>query len=176
MLGGTVTLILQSSSATIGMAIVLAMAAILILCGSLAYFFYEFPLFFQLKTPWNIVVPMSGVAAAFFTFFIHTKFHDSMAILASLSGTLAIVGMFFGLRKKSLVHFIWTGSLCVLLVAINGYIYFSRNYIEALPLIQKITFAAALLWFFLLNAMFGLKQEIVPMKEVIRNVKNQSKK
>lgn len=153
-----------------------ATSAVFILSISLAYFFFEFPFFFKLKNPWHIIVPLSGVASSILISLIHSKHHDSMALLASLSGILAIIGMFFGLRKKGLIYFIWTGSLCVILVALNGYIYFTGNYIDALPLIQKITFAAALLWFFILNSMFGMSQEIIPIKEVYRSVKNKVKK
>jgi hypothetical protein len=47
------------------------------------------------------------------------------------------------------------GVVCVLLLIINNYIYFSRNFVEVLPLLQKITFAIVLIW------IIGLNMELV---------------
>ena len=130
-----------------------ALGGAIVLCVSLSYFFFMFPRYFELKYPWNKIMIFAGVLACVFTLLIHTKFHDLMAILASAFGSFAIIALFLGLRKRGWLHFIWTGSVCIVLVVLNGYIYFSGNYIKLLPLIQKITFAAVLLWFLALNVM-----------------------
>lgn len=132
-----------------------ALTGIVILSVALSYFFYLFPRYFKLRFPWNRIVVVSGVLACIATLLIHTALHDLMAILASLLGTFTVIALFFGLRRHGWIHFIWTGCLCILLVIANGYIYFSENYIEYLPFIQKITFAAVLLWFSVLNLNIG---------------------
>jgi hypothetical protein len=135
-----------------------AQVAVIILCFCLASFFYQFPLFFKLQTPWNVIVPIAGIMASIFTLFIHSSYHDSMAIFASVFGGFSVIGIFFGLRKYQLVKYIWSGSICLFLVALNGAVYFSGVYIEFLPLIQKITIAVVLLWFALLNSLFRLQR------------------
>jgi|TARA_R110000737_G_scaffold50895_2_gene71980 hypothetical protein len=139
-----------------------AQTGILVLCFSLAYYFYKFPFLFKLKTPWKLIVPISGIAATTFSLFIHSRFHDIMAVLTAIAISIAVIGIFFGLKRHNLTHFIWTGIVCMFLIVLNGYIYFSENYIEMLPLIQKVTFAAVLLWFFLLTAMYGSEMEKEP--------------
>jgi len=132
-----------------------AMFGVVILCLCLAYFFYSFPRFFKLRTPWNKLIEYSGGLACTFALLIHTDLHDSMAVLASVFGSVSIISLFLGLRRQGWVHFIWTGCICILMVALNGYIYFTGHYIELLPIIQKITFVAVLLWFLALNLTFS---------------------
>jgi hypothetical protein len=141
-----------------------AVAGLVILCFSLGFFFFQFPHYFKLKSPWSSIVPISGIASAFFTLFITSAYHDLTGVLAAIFGALSIVGIFFGLRRSGLIHFIWTGIICVILIALNGYIYFSENFIIWLPVIQKVTFAAVLLWMVCLNSMFGNGKSLVPMK------------
>jgi len=149
-----------------------AISGMYILCFSLAFFFYQYPHFFKLKFPRNIIVAWSGTIAAVFALLVYTSFHDLMSILACFFGTIAIIGIFFGLRKNMLTSFIWTGMICVSLLALNGYIYFSQNFIQTLPIIQKITFAAVLLWVVLLNSKFGIEKRLLPINESFGNIKS----
>ena len=137
-----------------------ALTGIIILCIALAHLFYLFPQYFKLRFPWNKIVIVSGVMACATVLLIHTSLHDLMAILASILGSFTVIALFFGLRRQGWIHFIWTGCLCILLVVTNGYIYFTENYIEYLPFIQKITFAAVLCWFGALNITFGVEQRL----------------
>ncbi len=132
-----------------------ALTGVVILSVALSYLFYLFPLHFKLRFPWNKIAVVSGILACIAALLIHTDMHDLMAILASFLGTFTVIALFFGLRRQGWIHFIWTGSLCILLIITNGYIYFTERYIEYLPIIQKITFAAVLLWFSALNVSFG---------------------
>lgn len=132
---------------------------------SLAVFFYQFPQYFKIKQPWKSIVRISGIAGSFFSMLIMSDYHDLTAVLAAVFGALSIVGIFFGLRNTGLLYFIWTGIGCVLLIALNGYIYFSGNYILWLPVIQKITFAAVLLWVVFLNSMFAKGKNLVSIKK-----------
>ncbi len=136
-----------------------ALSGVVILCISLTHFFFLFPRYFELKSPWDTIVAFSGLLACIFALLIHTELHDIMAIMASVFGSFTVIALFFGLRKSGWYHFIWTGVVCLILVAGNGYVYFSRNYAELLPLIQKITFAIVLLWFLSLNFTFRPNSE-----------------
>jgi len=148
-----------------------AIIGMYVLCLSLAFFFYQFPHFFKLEYPWDIIVVWSGVLATTFALLVSTVLHDIMSIFASLFGTISIVGIFSGLRKKKMISFIWTGMICVFLLVVNAYIYFSKNYIDTLPIIQKITFVVILLWVVTLNLMFGVEKELVPIKRNLKPTK-----
>jgi len=147
-----------------------ATAGMFILGFSLSFFFYQFPRYFKIKPPWSSIVPISGIAGSFFSMLIMSDYHDLTAVLAAIFGAISIIGIFFGLRNTGLVYFIWTGVVCVLLIALNGYIYFSENFIQWLPVIQKITFAAVLLWVVCLNSMFGSESKLVSMKKSFKRV------
>lgn len=141
-----------------------ALVGMIILGMSLGFFFYQFPLYFKVKPPWETIIPISGIAGSFFSMLILSNYHDLMAVIASLFGMISIIGIFFGLRKYKLIYFIWSGIFCIFLILLNGYIYFTENYIIWLPIIQKVTFAVVLLWIVCLNSMFGSGRKLVPMK------------
>ncbi|MDX2360134.1 MAG: hypothetical protein QNK23_04975 [Crocinitomicaceae bacterium] len=147
-----------------------ALIGMIVLGISLGIFFYQYPRYFKLKSPWNSIVPISGITGSFFSMLIMSDYHDLTAVLAAVFGALSIVGIFLGLRNTGLTYFIWTGILCILLIALNGYIYFSKNHIIWLPIIQKITFAAVLLWVMCLNSMFGSEKKLVSMKKSLNRV------
>lgn len=153
-----------------------AHTGMIVLGISMGIFFFQFPSYFILKAPWRSIVRIAGVGGSFFSMFIMSDYHDLTSIVASIFGALAIVGIFFGLKRRGLFLFIWTGVFCVLLIASNGYIYFSENYIIWLPVIQKITFAAVLLWMVCLNSMFGSDKKLVPMKKSFHRVIKYKKK
>ena len=90
-----------------------------------------------------------------FAVLIFTEFHDVMTSLSSLFGLLALVGIFKGLYESRLIRFIWAGVFCGVLMGLNNYIYYSNDYLYALPLVQKITFAFVLLWIVFLNIKFS---------------------
>lgn len=142
-----------------------AVSGMIILGISLGFFFKQFPIYFKVKSPWDTIVPISGVLGSFFSMLIMTGFHDLTAVVAAVFGSIAIIGIFFGLKNSKMIHFVWTGVFCVLLIALNGYIYFTENYIQWLPIIQKITFVAVLLWVVFLNSIFSSERKIAPMKE-----------
>jgi len=143
---------------------------------SLGFFFLQFPHYFKTKAPWKYIIPISGILGSFFSMFVMSDYHDFMAILAALFGALSIVGIFFGLRNYALYYFIWTGVFCVLLIALNGYIYFTEIGIHWLPIIQKITFSAILLWVVSLNSMFGTGKNLISSKKNFEGVLTSEKK
>lgn len=154
----------------------IAHAGMVILGVSMGIFFFQFPSYFILKAPWRSIVRVAGITGSFFSMLIMSDYHDFTSVIASVFGALAIVGIFFGLKRRGLIHFIWTGAFCVLLIALNGYVYFTENYVEWLPIIQKVTFAVVLFWMICLNSMFGSDKKLVPMKKSFKRVMKLGKK
>ena len=91
----------------------IAITGLIILSFSLGIFFFQYPHYFRLRSPWNTIVPLSGLGSTFFTMFIMSSYHDETVLLATTFGALSIIGIFFGLKRKGLTHFIWTGIICV---------------------------------------------------------------
>ena len=80
-------------------------------------------------------------------FFLFTNInHDLVTNLASTFGLIATVGTFVGLYKKKWFGLFTFGLLNILLVVANNYVYYTKGLIIYLPLIQKISFAAFLIW------------------------------
>jgi len=52
-----------------------------------------------------------------------------------------------------------SGLICIMLLGMNNYIYYTQQFIDALPFIQKITFAFVLIW------IIGLNYEMIKKKE-----------
>jgi len=128
------------------------------LCASLLFFFFEFPMFFSLGKFWRNIIPISGLSSMICAAFIYTDYHDVLSVLACSFGSLSLTGMFIGLQKRKMRNFVWTGIFCVVLIALNAYIYFRQESIFILPILQKVTFATVLLWIALVNSKFGMRQ------------------
>ena len=82
---------------------------------------------------------------------IFTKFHDIMTTISSVFGVLVVVGIIRTIYKSDLLVFKISAIVCIILLGINNLIYYSGNYIEYLPFIQKITFGLVLAWIVGLN-------------------------
>lgn len=123
-----------------------AISAMGILCAGLILFFLRFPGIYFLSQAWSIIVQILGTISMVCALLVFTKYHDLMTSLASIAGLVALVGVFYGLYKSGVCTLLRIGWLCCLLMGINNYIYYSGNYLSALPLIQKITFAVVLFW------------------------------
>ena len=61
-------------------------------------------------------------------------------------GLVATVGTFMGLYKNKWYGLFSFGLLNILLAGLNNYLYYSKELIIYLPIIQKISFATFLIW------------------------------
>ena len=81
-----------------------------------------------------------------FTFLAVTPYHDTMIRIAS---TLALISMFYitVFVFKSRLHLLGILSVVCLLVSYScNYVYFTRSYVEYLPIFQKIALAITITW------------------------------
>jgi len=91
--------------------------------------------------------------------FLFTKWHDEITNLASLFGLVATVGSFVVLYKINWYGLFAFGIINLLLVALNNYVYYTKGLIIYLPVIQKITFAAFLVWVCCINVSLYQRQK-----------------
>ncbi|MDG1332433.1 MAG: hypothetical protein P8P74_08890 [Crocinitomicaceae bacterium] len=130
-----------------------------ILASSLLYFFYEFPLFFNLKATWRQTIRISGLLSMICAVFIYTDYHDALTSLSALFGMISLLGVVIGLKQKGMNGFMWTGIISILLILTNGLIYFTQHFVASLPILQKVTFGLILIWIVSVNSRFGIRKQ-----------------
>lgn len=136
----------------------LALIAMLVLCTSLAVFWYLLPELFSWHKNSSHFIRFAGVTSMLLAFFVFTGYHDLVIYVAGIMGLLAIIAAEIGLYKAHVNGLLWLGLFCLALIFINNYIYQSGNFIERLPVIQKFSFFIFFLWVILLNiALFRKK-------------------
>ena len=129
----------------------IAILAMLILCGSLLIFFFHFSIHFEDGKIWKSIIQVCGTISMVTAIFIFTEYHDQITILASVFGFFVFIGIIRAIYQSDLQLFKMSGLLCILMLGINNYIYYSGSFIKYLPLIQKITFVFVLAWVMGLN-------------------------
>ena len=130
----------------------IAMTAMVVLCISLAVFWYLFPMISLSKTLSVRITQLTGVAAMGTALLLNSSMnHDLITNLASLLGLMAVMGTLIGLRRLQWNVLFWFGTMNLLLVLLNNLLYYNAELIRYLPLVQKISFAAFLVWLFLIS-------------------------
>lgn len=124
-----------------------AMTAMVVLCLTLAYFFYVTPDLLGYHKPTQRFLQLIGVLSMVVAPFIFTIYHDAVINVAGTFGILAMLGTFIGLYRHGYVALLRLGLVCSILCGLNNYVYHTHHFIEHLPIVQKLTFFIFLLWF-----------------------------
>ncbi len=135
-----------------------AVDAMVILCLSLLVFFMQFALVFEGGKTWGQIIKWNAILSMSFAMLMFTAYHDVMTMLSSIFGLFVVIGIIRAVYKSNLTIYKIGGFLCLVLLGINNYIYYSLDGIGVLPLVQKITFVVVLIW------ILGLNFEMVEMK------------
>lgn len=146
-----------------------AIAAMVIMCIGLMIFFIQFATKFSKNLVWRYVIQISGTLAMICAILTFTEYHAPMIALSSFFGLFLLAGIIREVYKSEMTLMKIGGVICVLLLLVNNYIYFSRNFVEILPLLQKITFAIVLLWFIGLNAELVKKNKGISTARRLQN-------
>lgn len=115
-----------------------AISAMLTLSVSFAFFFIEFSKKISSKRE-AAVIKYFGLGAMLFAFLAVTPYHDTVIGLAS---TLELVSMFYitVFVFKSKLHVFKFICVIYLLASYSClYVYYTRNYLEFLPVMQKLS-------------------------------------
>jgi hypothetical protein len=124
-----------------------ALVAMLILCLTLAYFWLLFPRYILMGKITRFIIQLSGVSAMAISLLLFTAInHDLVTNLASLFGLPATLGTMLGLYKAKWYGLFLLGLGNLALVLLNNYLYYNEGLIRYLPVIQKVTFTAFLVW------------------------------
>ena len=145
-----------------------AVVAMVILCLSLLVFFIQFALVFEGGKIWGHIIKWNAILSMSFAMLMFTAYHDVMTMLSSIFGLFVVIGIIRAVYRSNLTIYKIGGFLCLVLLGINNYIYYSLDGIVVLPLVQKITFVVVLIW------ILGLNFEMVEMKRKKNRLKRAS--
>lgn len=137
-----------------------AIAAMGILCFSIAFFFVQFANILVKSILWKNIVKICGILSMVFVALMSTDYHDQMTTASSIFGLFAIIGIIRTVHQSNFQIFKWGGLLCILLLALNNVIYYSGFLIAWLPLIQKFTFLLVLMWIIGLNGTLSVRNNL----------------
>lgn len=124
----------------------IAFAAMAILCTTVACFWWLFPSMMEIKGLRRNFIRTAGVLCMLISVFIFTGYHDLVINAAGIFGLAAMAGTLAGLLKGGMKKLFWFGIANLLLVGLNNILYYNKDLIYYLPIVQKISFASFLIW------------------------------
>jgi len=125
----------------------IALTGFMVLCISLAYFWWMFPWYVQCETKYALTIRICGVLSMLLALLLCTNIdHDLVTGAAGFFGLLAMSGVMTALYKNDWKTLFYFGMVNILLIAVNNILYYSPDLIWYLPVVQKITFVTILAW------------------------------
>jgi hypothetical protein len=128
-----------------------AILAMIVLAVSLIIFWNNITGLFVYPKNSSRVTQYCGTGSMLVLPFLFTGLHDPVINIAGLLGCIAIIALLANLYKHKMHLLFYMGIFCLLLCGINNYVYYSKDLLHYLPVIQKISFVIFLLWFILLS-------------------------
>lgn len=123
----------------------LAIGGMFFLCISVALFFVRFSKKIPTKKEANII-QYSGIGAMSCAFLLVTPYHDLMTIFASTFGLLTIFYITVFTFKSKLTFFKYLSVVCLVILYLNNYIYYTQNGLRWLPILQKVSLLSIIIW------------------------------
>jgi hypothetical protein len=128
----------------------IALTAMLILCSTLAVFWFYVPRLFS-DNKFNQIIRYAGIASMTVGGFLFTDFHDTVINVAGTLGIVAMTGVFIGLYRNNLTKLFGYGVFCLGIMLFNYFVYETSFLLSFLPIIQKATFVLLLVWICLID-------------------------
>lgn len=123
-----------------------AIIGMIVLCISLAIFWYQFARIIKFEKNWERIIQSSGIISMAAAVFIFSRYHDVIIPVSGILAIFAIAGTFLGLHKMGWTRLYRFGIFNLALMAINNFIYYTHHSIFLLPVVQKVTFLCVLTW------------------------------
>jgi hypothetical protein len=137
----------------------IAITAMFVLAISLSFFWYQIPKLFKLKKSNSVYIKCSGIGSMLVLPFLFTGDHDMVINIAGLLGCIAIILVLIKLYQAKMHGLFWVGILCLILCGINNLVYYMKEWLYLLPIIQKISFVVFLFWFAKLSLLTYQKEK-----------------
>ena len=138
----------------------MAIIAMSLLSLSIALFWYFIPRLFSFNPLVKKIIQYTGILSMLILVFLQVDFHDWVITISGLLGMIAITATLAGLYKNQSYHLFILGLLCVFLLILNNYIYYTKQWMYYLAIIQKVSFFLFLLWFSLLTIQLFQKNRL----------------
>ena len=122
-----------------------------LLCTSLILFFVAFSMKYAPGQYWPYIIGVSGTIGMLCTMIIFSPWHDQIIGLIIISSIPAIVGLIYSLIHFSHVVALFWGTISLILIAVNVYIFYTKHGELYLPFLQKVAFVAVLSWICFIN-------------------------
>jgi hypothetical protein len=123
-----------------------ALIAMMALCVTLASFWYLLAAVLPFPSFQKKLLLGSGVSSAITGIFIFTPYHDTFINISGAMALLAFVLLMMALYKNRWLGLFYAGILNFTLILLNNYIYYTKNGLSYLPIVQKISFIIFLGW------------------------------
>jgi hypothetical protein len=138
-----------------------ARLALGLLCVSLIYLWYHLRDLFPRTSVNRTLMWISGQLALLTTFFLSSNTHDEIVRLAGVFGIVGILTLTIELFKMRYYMLVLIAIECIAAFLINYYCYETGDYLQLLPVIQKITFVSFMIWFALLTLLLYRKAKLI---------------
>ncbi len=123
-----------------------AMAGMVVLCLTIAFFWVIFPKHVESGKGNSLMIQLSGSLSMTVAMFISTELHDQIITIAGLFGVITIIGSFIILYKIKWYGLLILGSINLFLLVLCEYFYHVKDFMVYLPVVQKISFFTYLIW------------------------------
>lgn len=124
-----------------------AITGLLVLSLVLTAFWFLFSRYSHCRKVPGLIIRLSGTVAMSISLLLFTDMnHDLVTNLASGFGLIATVTILIVLYQMKWYGLLIFGICNLLLIAGNNYLYYHKELIVYLPVVQKLSFAAFLLW------------------------------
>lgn len=111
------------------------------------------------------MIRYAGIGSMLVIPFLLTGFHDHVINIAALLGCIAIIVLLVNLFRHNMFLFFGIGIFCLMICGVNNYVYYSKDLLHYLPVIQKISFIIFLFWFSLLSLALYKRRSLIPSLE-----------
>ena len=119
--------------------------AFVILCMSLMTYLIQFAEFYVKSKLWKRLIKVNLVLSITFAMLIFTQYHDLMIFMTWIFALFALFGLIKEVYKSLMpIHKI-IALLCIILLGMNLYLFYMKQFMVVLPLLQKITFVIVLI-------------------------------
>lgn len=122
-----------------------AFAGMLIMCVGFGLFFYRV----SAKIPKRssaLIIRYAGMAAMFFAFLVITPYHDMMVTIAVIFAMLSTVYLAIYVFISGSWPLRILSLFCMISLYFSAIIYYTKYWLEILPLSQKINYLLLIIW------------------------------
>lgn len=128
-----------------------ALTAMVVLFVSLAVFWFRLPGFFHEKKRSRLLTGYSGIVSMLVLIFVFTQYHDAVIFAGGSLSSIPFIASLRELYRYRRRGLFLLGCFCLVLIALNFFIYLSGWLLVLLPLLQKIALAFFLVWVLLVD-------------------------